>query len=265
MNQQSASLPDSASPATPESDNAPLTKAEFQKLLNQQLSLIERRAAALDLPGATVPQPVADAARVPGRNIRNGKIARLPKPERDMVCRMLRNNIPYAKIVAALQSRELKVTERNVSNWKTRGGYKEWCAEQERVLQLSLAQDKLTDYLRMNEAGQLPEVGLQVAATQLSLTLLQPDAARELAADPKKYSLIVDMLCRLSEQIEVLQKKRNIVTSIYGKRELLDEAFHNRREVEAIRHTYSAAKLGRSAYEPDVPHRNYIPAPTQEW
>ena len=33
---------------------------------------------------------------------RNGKIARLPKLERDMVNRMLQNNLPYPAIVGAL-------------------------------------------------------------------------------------------------------------------------------------------------------------------
>jgi len=48
---------------------------------------------------------------------RNGKIARLPHPIRDMVNRMLRNNIPHSKIVDALDEHAIKVTERNVSNW----------------------------------------------------------------------------------------------------------------------------------------------------
>src|SRR5438067_172458 len=57
---------------------------------------------------------------------RHGKIARLPHLERDMVNRMLQNNIRFSKIVGALDEHGFRVTERNVSNWKTRGGYKEW-------------------------------------------------------------------------------------------------------------------------------------------
>ena len=40
---------------------------------------------------------------------RNGKIARLPYPERDMVNRMLWNNIAYAKIVGALDEHQNSV------------------------------------------------------------------------------------------------------------------------------------------------------------
>src|SRR5580765_2361533 len=75
----------------------------------------------------TTPAP----APAPCRKIRNGKIARLPFLERDLVNRMLRDHIPYAKIVGALDEHGIYVTERNVSNWKTRGGYKAWAAEQD--------------------------------------------------------------------------------------------------------------------------------------
>src|SRR2546422_3533048 len=167
----------------------------------QPPTIIDQPLSGLELSHV---QPRASAPR-----IRNGKIAHLPKLERDMVNRMLHNHVPHSKIVGALDELNIKVTERNVSNWKTRGGYKEWCVEQERQLNLSRLQDNLTDYLRKNDAGQLPEVGLQVAATQLSLMLLQPDATQQLAANPKSYSQVVDMLCRLSTHIQSLQKDRN--------------------------------------------------------
>ena len=72
---------------------------------------------------------------------RNGKVARLSYLERDMVNRMLRNNISYANIVDALEEHDIRITERNVSNWKTRGGYKEWCIEQDRALEVRLQQE----------------------------------------------------------------------------------------------------------------------------
>src|SRR5437764_9385031 len=99
---------------------------------------------------------------------RNGKIARLPYAVRDMINRMLRNNIPHSQIVAALDEHQIKVTERNLSNWKTRGGYRDWCIEQDRALETRLLQDNLLEHLRKNDASQLAEVGLQLAATQLS-------------------------------------------------------------------------------------------------
>jgi len=159
--------------------------------IEQHLAIIEHRAGTLEPTAITTQHPACHVEAVVAveasgevgvrdtrAHIRNGKIARLHKLERDMVNRMLHNHVPYSKIVGALEELRIKVTERNVSNWGTRGGYKEWCAEQERQLHLSRLQDNLTDCLRKNDAGQLPEVGLQVAATQLSLMLLQPEAIR---------------------------------------------------------------------------------------
>jgi hypothetical protein len=46
--------------------------------------------------------PREGEARASEPKVRNGKIARLPFIERDMVNRMLRDHIPYEKIVGAL-------------------------------------------------------------------------------------------------------------------------------------------------------------------
>jgi hypothetical protein len=224
----------------------------------------DRQPSSLATIGASpVLESVAHAAgnlmRPSGRHVRKGKIARLPRLERDMVNRMLRNNIPYSTIVEALDEHSICVTQRNISNWRTRGGYREWCAEQERQLQLSLMQDNLTDYLRKNDAGQLPEVGLQVAATQLSSMLLQPDVVQHLAAEPEKYSKVVDMLCRLSTHIQSLQKDRN---EAVRKAAIRGTSEHLRREdeeaVELTRSVYSS-KQGEGPRDPDIPHRNDLP------
>src|SRR5260370_1191970 len=88
------------------------------------------------LPHPAAPQAVSSEASIenpatsvqrPARKVtRNGKIARLPKLERDLVNRMLYNHFPDQKIADALEDVGIKVTARNVSNWKTRGGFKEW-------------------------------------------------------------------------------------------------------------------------------------------
>src|SRR5205823_2665268 len=65
---------------------------------------------------------------------RNGRIASLPRIQRDLVNRMLWNAVPYKNIVAALDEAGYTVTERNISSWAT-GGYLEWSLTQEHVLQ----------------------------------------------------------------------------------------------------------------------------------
>src|SRR2546427_916957 len=228
--------------------------------MNAQLQTDQTPHSALSTPHSEAPQLQVLPAPKAKRRARNGKIARLPYPELDMVNRMLRNNIPYSKIVGALEEHGFRVTERNVSNWKTRGGYKEWCAVQDRALDIRLLQDNLTECLRKHEASQLPEVGLQLAATHLSQFLLSPEAEQQLATDPQAYSRTVATLCRLTSQIHTLQKYCDDSAKELGhdhnperiKRE--DE-----KHVEVTRNIYSAAKLGQTIHERDIPHRNYIP------
>jgi hypothetical protein len=225
-----------------------------------QLALLPPPAASRPEPtgeSTPPPAPVPHSARKPTRN---GKIARLPYPERDMVNRMLRNNISHDKIVDALDEHNMHVTKRNVSNWKTRGGYAEWCLQQDRALEKRLLQDNLIEHLRKNDASQLPEVGLQLAATHLSEFFLKPETRDQLSADPEKYARTISILCRLAGQIHTLQKYRDDSARELGYK---FNPEHIKREVEKhveiTREVFSAEKLGQSAYENDTPHRNYLP------
>src|SRR5689334_278260 len=88
-------------------------------------------------------KPLTVATSSPARRTRRkGRIASLPKLQRDVVNRMLWNGIPYKNIVEALHDAGYSINERNVSNWAT-GGYLEWRLEQEAVLQNRLDQDHL--------------------------------------------------------------------------------------------------------------------------
>jgi len=65
------------------------------------------------------------------------------------------------------------------------------------------------EHLRTDGASQLPEVGLQLAATQLTQFFLQPDAQQQLAASPENYTRVAAILCRIAGQIQSLQKYRD--------------------------------------------------------
>jgi hypothetical protein len=212
------------------------------------------------LPPPVIHQSTNPAIQPAKRRTRNGKIAHLPYLDRDMVNRMLRDHIPYSKIVGALDEHGFTVTVRNVSNWKTRGGYKEWCAEVDRALENRILQDNLTEHLRKNDASQLPEIGLQLAATQLSQLLLSPEGQRQLATDPQAYSRTVATLCRLASQIHTLQKYRDDSAKELGYEHNPERIKRQDEEnTEGTRSVYSAAKLGQTVHEPNIPRRNYMP------
>ena len=194
------------------------------------------------------------------QRMRNGKVARLPKLERDMVNKLLHNHVPYSKIVWALAERGITVTERNISNWRTRGGYKEWCAEQENQLRLSHLQDHLTDYLRKHDAQQLPEVGLQVASTQLTSLLMNPKTAAPLLADPTKYARIVESLDKCSVRLAELQKDRYENVRLASIRDTVPNfRCEQANDVESILETASAEKIGNPICGEHVSHRNHLP------
>jgi hypothetical protein len=177
-----------------------------------------------------------------------------------MVNKLLQNNVPHSKIVWALEERGITVTQRNISNWRTRGGYKEWCAEQENQVRLAHLQDHLTDYLRKHDAQQLPEVGLQVASTQLTSLLMNPQTAAPLLADPNKYARVVESLDKCSARLNELQKERYENVRRAGIRDTIPNLLcEETKDVESIRQTASAAKLGESPREHDIPHRNDLP------
>jgi hypothetical protein len=211
-------------------------------------------------PSHGTPANLPSLSVLPVRSVgRNGKIARLPQLERDMVNRMLRNNRPHKIIAAALDELDFLVTERNISNWKTRGGYKEWCREQERALQIRLEQDNLLEFVRKKDASQLPEIGLQVAATEISKLLLRPETQQQLTANPQKYSHMISSLCRLSAQLHTLQKYRDDSARELGRSSDPERVRREHEsEVESVRDTFSA-KIGSGPRDPDIPHRNFLP------
>jgi hypothetical protein len=130
---------------------------------------------------------------------------------------------------------------------------------QDHALQVRLFQDNMTEFLRKQDANDVPEVGLQLAATYLSEFFLKPEARQQLASDPDKYSRMTAALCRVSSQIHALQKYRDESAKELGykhnpeRNKRQDEA-----ELEGVRRAYSS-KIGEGPNDPDVPHRNYLP------
>src|SRR6266481_943171 len=87
---------------------------------NHQLSTLTSQLTPTIIHAKPLPAPVQ-----PHKARRTGRIACLPKIQRDMVNRMLSNGVPYKNIVAALEEAGFNATERNISNWAT-GGYLQW-------------------------------------------------------------------------------------------------------------------------------------------
>jgi len=171
-----------------------------------------------------------------------------------MVNRMLWNGVPYKNIVAALDDAGFTLIERNISNWAT-GGYLEWRLEQEAVLENRLNQDHLLDFLRRDDAPELPEVGLQAAATRLSQVLMQKLAhADDPEANLDNYTKMIDLLCRLNREIAATQKQRDDSRRTLGK-EYDPVLVKDIEQVDAIEteRSYSDPDPQSSLKKPEVP------------
>src|SRR5262249_9351851 len=110
---------------------------------NSQLSITPALALPTEGPpkAALIANPKSNIQNPKSRKIRrNGRVASIPKLQRDMVNHMLWNGVPYKNIVGALDEAGFTVTERNISNWAT-GGYLEWSLAQEHILENRLDQD----------------------------------------------------------------------------------------------------------------------------
>jgi hypothetical protein len=183
---------------------------------SSSLALAPRRALAPDLPApvpASIPTVVTVSPPAPpilkGRP-RTGAVASLPKDERDMVCRMISKSVPYKRIAEALAELGFEVTERNISNWVTHGGYAEWCALYNDALQTSLRQDDLLEYHRNENSPDLAEVGLQSVAVRLSeLLLRQAASSQDIEANLSKLEPAVQLLCRINKELFNAQKYRD--------------------------------------------------------
>ena len=244
------------------------TPASLEALLNApnptDTALVPRPGATNDihpLPLApSIQSPITPFDRPPRRN---GKIARLPKPARDVVNRMLALNMPQDRIVSALDELGIHVNQQNISNWKTRGGYREWCLAQEHATRLRLHQDNLLDLMRRHDAPELPEIGLQAAATQLSSFFLTPDARQLLASDPREYERRVSMLNRISAQLKTLQQSRDAAAKALGRGHDPDRIRNEtNNSLERLTNAYTS-EIGERPKDPNIPHRNRLPNPAE--
>src|SRR5438034_385508 len=182
----------------------PLSSIALLAKEDQAVAVIDAKPLTPADSGAMSPAP-----HLPHKSRRKGRVASLPKIQRDMVNHMLWNGVPYKNVVAALDDAGFTLIERNISNWAT-GGYLEWRLEQEAVLANRLDQDHLLDFLRRDDAPELPEVGLQAAATRLSQVLLEKlGRADDPEANLDGYSKLIDLLCRLNREISAIQKARD--------------------------------------------------------
>src|SRR5579864_4503472 len=103
---------------------------------------------------------------------RNGKIAHLPKEQRDTINHMLDDGATYETISAKFAEQGISLNLVNIHGW-FHGGYQDYLQACDRRQQIRDTQDRLLDLARNSDAPALSFVGLQLAVTQLAQQLYE--------------------------------------------------------------------------------------------
>lgn len=138
---------------------------------------------------------------------RTGKVASLPHDVREQINLMLRDGVPYGKIIERLGKVGAGLSEKNVENWAKadedgRSGYQDWCAQRERLADLQAKREFAIEVVRENAGSDIHEAALQVAASQLYEVITEFDLAsikQRLVDKPESYTDLVTALSKLSK------------------------------------------------------------------
>lgn len=144
------------------------------------------------------------------------KIAKLPKPLRDLINSMLDDAMPAHEIIARLQASTdpplpYPIYEKNIYRWRNTG-YRRYLAQQERLALVQANREGAGDLIASDDLTTLPEATLQIVASQYYELLadFSPETLKEkLSEDPLKYTRILNVFARLVREIVHLRKFRD--------------------------------------------------------
>jgi hypothetical protein len=140
------------------------------------------------------------------------KIAKLPKPLRDIINFSLDDGLPAKEIIQKLEASTnpplpYPISEVNISGWKTTG-YQRHLAQQDHLDSIQASREAALEMVANNNLS-LPQATLQVIASQCFEVLadFSPAAVKQkLAEDPLKYTSFLHVFARLTREIVHLEK-----------------------------------------------------------
>jgi hypothetical protein len=144
------------------------------------------------------------------------KVARLPRPLRDLVNSLLDEGLTARQIIAKLEAATdpplpYPISQRNISHWKSTG-YRRYLAQQERLALVQANREGAGGLITPDEITTLPEATLQIVANQYYefLADFSPETLKQqLADDPLKYTRFLNVFARLVREIVHLRKFRD--------------------------------------------------------
>src|SRR6266850_8526548 len=176
------------------------------------------------------------------------KIAKLPKPLRDVIYSILDDSLPARQIIAKLQASAdpplpYPISEVNISDWKNTG-YRRYLAQQERLATVQANREAALEMVNADETTTLPEATLQIIASQYYEFLgdFSPESLKQkLAEDPLKYTRFLNVFSRVAREILNLRKYRDSSARLAGEVQELDPD----RDLSDREHELWAARFDR--------------------
>jgi hypothetical protein len=140
------------------------------------------------------------------------KIAKLPKPLRDLINSSLDDGLPAKEIIQKLEASTnpplpYPISEVNISGWKSTG-YMRYLAQQDHLDSIQASREAALEMVATNNLS-LPQATLQVIASQCFQILgdFSPAAVKQkLADEPLKYISLLHVFARLTREMVHLEK-----------------------------------------------------------
>jgi hypothetical protein len=132
---------------------------------------------------------------------RNGKIAKLPREQRDRLNQMLDNGATHADIIAHFQLLDIHLNGANISHWKS-GGYQDWLLQQELLASFAAESEWAGDLGQSGDDTVLHQGVIRLAVVQIFQALKH----QQLRDDPQNYTRMLNALARLTREALCLRK-----------------------------------------------------------
>jgi hypothetical protein len=135
------------------------------------------------------------------RSRAKGKIAQLPKEQRDIINRLLDDGATYKAVVREMDKHGVSLNGENISNWFN-GPYQNHVQHQEWLAELRRARESAADLDELSSTPQFQANLLHLAMTEIFRALHEAQSK----SDPSNYIRLFNTLARLSREALALRK-----------------------------------------------------------
>jgi hypothetical protein len=147
-----------------------------------------------------IPQTAPSIFKPAGRKP-TGKIASLPRAQRDIVNQMLDNGATYDAIEAEMAKHGVSLNGENISNW-FQSGFQQYLQHQDYLAEMRLLREQASDLVQDYNVVQFHQAANQLAVGQIFKALTH----QQLIDDPVNYVRTLNALSRLSRAALVLKQ-----------------------------------------------------------